>query len=135
MLKVVISGLKGDQVPFFVRPLTRAIANQLIAALCFPNMKKHADLLESYLNTSPDGGEYLCGKDLTGADIMLAYPLIAALNGAMDGMGQWEKGSFEKTYPRLWTYMNKLSKEPSWLKSAEKIREIEGHFSVLPKKL
>ncbi|KAK1768485.1 hypothetical protein QBC33DRAFT_535134 [Phialemonium atrogriseum] len=127
----VISGLKGGRVPFFIRPISRAIANQVISQFSFPNLQKHFTLLESYLSTSP-GGEYLCGNHLTGADIMLAFPLITGLGGSFDELGHWEKGSFAATFPKLWAYMQRLEKEPGWVKSVEKIREIEGSFSLLP---
>lgn len=97
----------------------------------FPNMKKHFTLLESYLSTAP-GGEYLCGEHLTAADIMMSYPLIAGLGGAFDELGSWEQGSFAKTFPKLWAYMQRLEKEPAWVRSVDKIREIEGNFSILP---
>lgn len=125
------TGLKGGRVPFFIRPISRAIANQVISQFSFPNLQKHFTLLESYLSTSP-GGEYLCGDHLTGADIMLAFPLITGLGGSFDEMGHWEKGSFAATFPKLWAYMQRLEKEPGWVKSVEKIREIEGSFSLLP---
>lgn len=95
-------------------------------------MRRHFTLLESYLSTGP-GGKYLCGEQLTGADIMLAYPLIAGGGGQFDELGQWEKGSFAATFPNLWAYIQRLEKEPGWVRSVEKIREIEGSFSILPK--
>jgi glutathione S-transferase len=94
-------------------------------------MKKHFVLLESFLSTAP-GGKYFCGEQLTGADLVLAYPLIAGLGGAFDEIGNWENGSFEKTFPKLWAYMQRLEKEPGWVRSVDKIREIEGNFSILP---
>lgn len=94
-------------------------------------MKKHFVLLESFLSTAP-GGKYFCGEHLTGADFVLAYPLIAGLGGAFDEIGNWENGSFEKTFPKLWAYMQRLEKEPGWVRSVDKIREIEGSFSILP---
>lgn len=42
-----------------------------------PNLKTQFDFLESQLATSPDEGGYLCGAELTGADIMMSFPLGA----------------------------------------------------------
>lgn len=126
------AGLKGNSVPFFIRPITTLIANQIIAMLVFPNMKRHFAMLEEYLATSPGGGNYLCGPNLTGADILLGYPLIAGRAGAFDSMGTWEKGSFQQTFPRLHAYIGRLAEEPGWKRSVEKIKEIEGSFSILP---
>lgn len=94
-------------------------------------MRKHFTLLELYLSTAP-GGKYLCGDHLTAPDFLFAFALIAGLSGSFDEIGRWEKGSFEKTFPKLWAYMQRLEKEPAWKRSADKIREIEGSFKILP---
>ncbi|EAQ91015.1 hypothetical protein CHGG_02950 [Chaetomium globosum CBS 148.51] len=132
VLHFILSGLKGNSVPFFVRPLTTLIANQLITMIVFPNMKRHFGMMEQFLETSPGGGDYMCGRSITGADIMLSYPLIAGKDGAFDGIGKWEKGSFKETFPKLHTYAERLAAEPGWNRSVNKIKEIEGGFSILP---
>lgn len=40
-----------------------------------PNLQRQFDFLESQIATSPSGGDFLCGKDLSGADIMMSFPL------------------------------------------------------------
>lgn len=118
--------------PFFVRPITSLVANQMIGILVFPNMKRHFGMMEQYLATSPGGGSYMCGSKLTGADIMLSYPLIAGKDGGFDNIGRWEKGSFKETFPKLHAYIERLAEEPGWKRSVDKITEIEGGFSLLP---
>ena len=126
-------GLKSNSVPFLIRPLTKLVANQVQGLVTIPNMKKHFALLEQYLETSPGGGNYLCGTELTGVDIMLAYPLQAgSTTGMFEEMASWEKGSFKDTFPKLTAYNERISKEAGWLKSEEKIKEVEGKFSLLP---
>ncbi|KAL2139596.1 hypothetical protein VTI28DRAFT_4937 [Corynascus sepedonium] len=129
---ILSAGLKGNSVPFFVRPITSFIANQMIAIAVAPNMKRHFGMMEQMLETSPGGGTYMCGRTLTGADIMLSYPLIAGKDGAFDAIGRWEKGSFKETYPKLHAYIERLAQEPAWKRSVDKIKEIEGRFSLLP---
>ncbi len=124
--------MKGDRVPFYIRPITTVIANQIISMMVFPNMKRHFSMMEQYLETSPNNGNYMCGSSLTGADIMLSYPLIAGKNGAFDSIGKWEKGSFKETFPKLHAYINRLADEPGWKRSVDKITEIEGGFSLMP---
>lgn len=125
--------MKSKNVPFFLRPITRFVANKIIGAMVFPNAKRHFGMLEQYLETSPDGGSYLCGPELTGADILLTYPLMSAMEmNAFDDMGKWEKGSFKQTFPKMQAYMGKLSQEPGWKRTIEKITELEGGFSIIP---
>jgi glutathione S-transferase len=132
VLHFILSSLKGPNVPFFIRPVTSFIANQMIAMVVIPNMKRHFGMMEQYLATSPKGGKYMCGPSLTGADILLGYPLLAGKDGAFDAMATWEKGSFKETFPNLHAYMGRLSEEAGWKKSVAKIESIEGSFSILP---
>jgi glutathione S-transferase len=118
-------------VPWLIRPIARAIADRIIAGFLFPNVVKHFTFLESQLATSPGGGSYICGQQLTAADIALSYALLAGRSG-FKTMGPWEKGSPEDTFPGLFDYIDRLEKEPGWLKSVEKIRQIEGNFSLVP---
>jgi glutathione S-transferase len=124
--------LKGNNVPFFVRPVTTLIANQLIAMVVFPNMKRHFAMMEQFLETTFGDGNYMCGRKLTGADIMLSYPLISGKDGAFNSIGAWEKGSFKETFPKLHAYSERLADQPGWKKSVDKIKEMEGSFSLLP---
>jgi glutathione S-transferase len=58
---------------------------------------------------------------LTGADVLLSYPLIA---------GRKRVDLFtEKEYPLLWKYVDTLQQAPGYKKAVEKIIEIEGSFS------
>ena len=119
--------------PFFVRPVTRFLANQISGLIVVPNAKRHFGMLEEYLAAPPDGGGYICGPQLTGADILLAYPLLTGLEGdLLENMTAWEKGSFSETYPKLRAYMARLAEEPGWKRSLEKIKAIEGSCSLLP---
>ena len=61
--------------PFFLRPLALLITGAVDSKYVRPNLKTHFDFLESQLATAPDGGGYLCGIDLTGADFMMSTPL------------------------------------------------------------
>ena len=94
-------------------------------------MNKHFKLLESFLSTSPNDGKYLCGDRLTGADVMLAYGLIGG-KGMMVDLAKGDKGSFQESYPNVDAYIQRLSEEPGWKRSAEKIVELEGSYKILP---
>ncbi|KXX78022.1 Glutathione S-transferase 1 [Madurella mycetomatis] len=71
------------------------------------------------------------GPNLSGAGIMLGYPLIAGKGGTF-AMGAWAKGPFKETSPKLHAYIERLSEEAGWKRSVRKIEEVEGSFSILP---
>lgn len=77
--------------------------------------------MEGQIASSPENGQYLCGKNLTGADILLSFPLIAARGRA---------GLTKEKYPKLWAYVDRLENEAGYKKAVEKIVEIDGKFEA-----
>lgn len=105
------------------------VVNQVLGLLVTPTLTKHFDMLNSFVEKAP----YLAGGHLTGADAALAYPIVALKTvGNFDAMAEWEKGTFPETYPKLWEYMERIQQDPAWQRSVEKIKEVEGKFSILP---
>ncbi|KAI5242743.1 hypothetical protein E4T42_07571 [Aureobasidium subglaciale] len=115
---LIFSMLKGDKIPFFLRPVTGAIAGRVDAAYFKPNFKTHFDFLEQQLATAPNGGGFLCGKDLTAADILMSFPMQA---------GQKRLKMINATaYPKLNEYVNKLDSMPGYKRSIERIEKESG---------
>lgn len=61
-----------ERSPFLVKPIARAIAGRVEGMFLNENLKNNFSMLEGQLASSPDGEEYLCGKDITGADILMS---------------------------------------------------------------
>lgn len=118
------TAIKKSPVPFFIRPITNTIATKLQTGFLDPQFTTHFKFLESQLATSPEGGKYLCGPHLTGADIMLSFALIAARGRA---------GLVEENYPLLFAYVARLEEEDGYKKAVEKIVEIDGKFEPMIK--
>lgn len=125
-----VEGLRGPNIPFFIRPLTRMVSNQVLGLLVTPTLQKHFGMLNSFVENAP----YLAGGEhVTAADTTLAYVIVALKTvGNVDDMAQWEKGTFPETYPKLWEYMDRIQQDPAWQRSVDKIKEIEGNFKILP---
>lgn len=85
--------------PFFVRPISSAIANRIISMMVYPNVKRHLAFLEKQLETS--GGDFLTGPHLTAADILMSYPLLAGKTG-FDGMGKFARGTAKESFPKVY---------------------------------
>lgn len=80
--------------PFFVKPVVNLVTSGIESGYLNPNYKTHFDFLESQIASSPDGGEYLCGRELSGADILMSFPLGAA-KGRVPAFTQ-------ENHPKLW---------------------------------
>lgn len=112
----------GDQIPFFIKPITRAIVNKVESMFFMPNFKTHFGFLEEQLSTS--GGDYLCGKKLTAADILMSFPLLACKSGGIDiGL---------KAYPKVLEYTTRLENTESYKRSIKVAEEKTGEkFTLL----
>jgi len=121
ILSLVTQQIKNSPVPFFIKPITSSIAGRISTSFLEPNFLTHFSFLESQLNSSPDNGQYLCGLHITGADILLSFPLIAA---------RGRVGLTKEKYPKLFAYVEKLEQEPAYKMAAEKIVEIDGKFEA-----
>ncbi|KAF2232028.1 glutathione transferase [Viridothelium virens] len=115
LIGLFISMIRDGPQPFFVRPITRMISGRVDSLFLNPNRKTHFDFLEDQLKTSPDEGEFFCGKELTGADILMIFPLEAARGS---GLITQEK------YPKLVAYVKKIHEREAFKKAIEKIEEV-----------
>lgn len=110
--------------PFFVRPITGIVASQVEAAFLTRNIDGNLAFLEDQLKTAPGGGPYLCGKELTAADILISFPVIAAGQRVLQ-----DKKNAGK-YPLLADYAKRLQEIDGYKRAVAKIESIEGSFSA-----
>lgn len=115
--------IKNTPVPFFIRPITTRVAGGIRTNYLDPNFDTTFSFLEGQLKTSPGGGKYLCGSNLTAADILISFPLIAAKGRG--GLLPAEK------YPLLRAYVDMLEEEEGYKKSIAKVEEVDGKFSAM----
>ncbi|KAM3514670.1 hypothetical protein MY11210_001641 [Beauveria gryllotalpidicola] len=123
VMSLVIGRLKGGDIPFFVRPITSIVANRIISLFIAPNIKKNLAMLNDQLSTS--GGKYLCNDQLTAADILMSFPLLAAKSRFTEIVPGWDK-----TYPRVVEYIKTLESNPGYKKSIAKVEELDGKFQA-----
>ncbi|KAI1106897.1 glutathione S-transferase [Jackrogersella minutella] len=127
ILAMVLGALKGPKVPFFIRPLTSLVVNQLFSRMVFPNAKAQLGFLEQQLETS--GGDYLCGSDLTSADILISFALIAAKD-KFETFGTWEGGTPKTLYPKVFAYIDRLEAHPGYNRSVENVKKIDSSLGI-----
>ncbi|MCJ1379779.1 hypothetical protein MMC17_002882 [Xylographa soralifera] len=119
LVTALLMGNIRSKAPFLIRPISNAIVNNIDSLYLTPNFKSNWDFLESQLATSPNEGKYLCGKSLTGADILMSFPLGAARGRA---------GVTKEKYPLLWGYVERLEAGESYKRAVQKIIDIEGSY-------
>ena len=79
MLKLIVTdGPEAKRVPSLLRPVARAIAGRLDKSFADPQIAPHIALWNAELTKS----KFFAGDELTGADIMMSFPLEAASSRA-----------------------------------------------------
>ncbi|KAI0118622.1 hypothetical protein GGR51DRAFT_497100 [Nemania sp. FL0031] len=127
LMAVVISMLKSNKVPFFIRPITGMVANQILSSFVLPNIKTQLGFLEQQLEKS--GGKYLCGTELSSADVLISFGLVSVKDKAKD-FGSWPAGGPRAAYPKLYAYIDRLELEPGYKKAVEKIKGIDSSLEI-----
>lgn len=127
VFKLLLDMLSSPRVPFFIRPLSGLIAGKLISLYVYPNARKNLEFLEGMLGD----GKYLCGEELTAADILMSFALIGAKDRFADA-GAW-KGGIEGEFPKLWAYLERLEGAEGYKRSVKKVEELDGKFDKISK--
>jgi glutathione S-transferase len=75
VMKLIFTEIpKSKQMPFFLKPIARTLFGGVAKSFVDPNLATHIAFWDTELAKSP----YFAGDDLTGADIMMSFPLEAA---------------------------------------------------------
>jgi glutathione S-transferase len=106
LLKLVFDRIESGPMPFFIRPVARAIAREVKRAFIEPQLQLHLDYLEAQLQRS----EWFVGDEFTAADIQLSFPLeAAALRGGLD-----------RRWPRLYDFLQRIHSRPAYRRALER---------------
>jgi glutathione S-transferase len=74
VMSLVFAKLQSSPVPFFVKPIVKAIVAQVKKTFLHPNIKTHLDFMENHLKVH----QWFLGNQFSAADIQLSYALEAA---------------------------------------------------------
>jgi glutathione S-transferase len=88
------------------------------------NVEGNLAFIEGQLRTAPEGGPFICGKELTAADILLSFAVIA-----ISGRILKDKKNRDK-YPLFIAYVKRLEEADGYKRAVQKVEEIDGKFSA-----
>jgi glutathione S-transferase len=74
LLKLVFDKVRSAQVPFFLKPVMKGIAEKVGSGFIDPNLKRNMAYIESELAQRP----WFAGAEFSAADIQMSYPMEAA---------------------------------------------------------
>ncbi len=106
LLTLIFNKIKAAPMPFFVKPIAKAIANKTMQNFVSPNVKTHLSYLDNELS---DTG-WFAGAELSGADIMMSFPLEAAS----------ARANLQENFPNLKAFLDKIHAMPSYQRALER---------------
>ncbi|PGH17569.1 hypothetical protein AJ80_04747 [Polytolypa hystricis UAMH7299] len=121
LVQLVMNALQN--VPFFIKPITGLIGNKVSSEYLAKEFRTHFTFLEDQLASAPEDGPFLCGKDLSAADVQMSIPVLIALSLSIIA---------REEYPRVTAYAEKLQSTEGFRRAAERVEKMEGKpFALL----
>lgn len=106
LLKLLFDRLDKGPMPFFVRPVARAIARRVKDTYVQPNIERNLDFMEGELGQR----EWFAGAAFSAADVQMSFPLEAAV----------VRGGLDARRPRLMAFLGRIHARPAYLRAIEK---------------
>ncbi|MET0310680.1 MAG: glutathione S-transferase [Burkholderiaceae bacterium] len=113
LLKLVFDTIERAKVPFFIKPVVKAISGKAKAGFIEPNIRQHLDFLEGELASRP----WFSGEEFTAADVQMSFPLEAA----------HARGGLDAGRPRLMDWLGRIHARPAYARALEK----GGKYEIL----
>ena len=113
LLRLIFARIESGPMPFFARPIARAIAGKVRTAFIDPQIALHLDFQEAELARH----EWFAGDEFTAADIQMSFPLEAAA----------ARGGFGPQRPRLTAFLERIQARAAYQRALER----GGPYSLL----
>ncbi|MEP7328478.1 MAG: glutathione S-transferase [Betaproteobacteria bacterium] len=113
LMKLIFDRIESAPMPFFAKPVAKAIARKVKKSFIEPNLKAQQDYIEDQLGKAP----WFAGKAFTAADIQMSFVLEAA--AARGGLG--------KRQPQMMDWLTRIHARPAYKKALER----GGEYSLL----
>jgi len=106
LLLLIFNRIEKAPMPFFVKPVARAIARRAKESFILPNNERNLDFMESELQ----GRDWFAGGEFTAADIQMSFPLEAAR----------ARGGLDERRPRLMDFLARIHARPAYRRAVER---------------
>ena len=106
LMKLIFDRIESGPMPFFARPIARAIARKGKSGFVQPNIDRILDFMEAELGKHA----WFAGAAFSAADIQMSFPLEAAS----------ARGGLNEGRPRLWAFLQNIHARPAYRRALEK---------------
>ena len=106
LMKLVFDEVEKAPMPFFVKPIAKAISGKVKSTFINPQITQHLDHMEAELGKF----SWFAGKEFSGADIQMSFALEAAQ----------AKGGLDATRPQLMDFLKGIRARPAYKRALKK---------------
>ncbi|VTU29688.1 Glutathione S-transferase GstB [Variovorax sp. SRS16] len=106
LLKLMFDRIEKARMPFFAKPIARAIAGKAKSAFILPQIRQHLNFMEGELGKN----EWFAGDGFTGADIQMSFPVEAGV----------ARGGLDAKRPKLMAWLERIHARPAYQKALER---------------
>ena len=106
LLKLIFDRIPQSPMPFFARPIARAISAKVLSTMVEPNLKRQLDFMEGELGRS----QWFAGDEFSAADIQMSFPVEAAAMRAGLDAGR----------PKLMAFLKRIHARPAYKQALER---------------
>ncbi len=106
LMKLIFDRIERAPMPFFAKPVARAIARKTKSSFIEPNINRHLDYMEAELGKTA----WFAGREFTAADIQMSFPLEAAVS----------RGGLDSKRPKLMAFLDRIHSRPAYRKAIER---------------
>ena len=106
LLKLIFGRIATRAMPFFAKPIARAISAKVQSDFVDPNLTRQLDFMEAELNQT----EWFAGPEFSAADIQMSFPLEAAA----------QRAGLNASRPKLMAFLKKIHARPAYKKALER---------------
>ena len=106
LLRLIFDRVKKARVPFFVKPITKAVADKVLIEYVNPNINRLLEFIEESLK----GKNWFLGDQLSGADIQMSFPLETSL----------ARGLVNEHYTCIQSYVERIHEQPGYQAALKK---------------
>lgn len=106
VISLILNRIETAPLPFFIKPIAKKIAAKARDGYAGPNIKLNLDYLEGVLSKTG----WFCGDEMSGADIMMSFPIEAAAT----------RTDLSAGYPALNKFQQRIRVLPAYKRAIEK---------------
>ena len=106
LMKLFFGRIEKGRMPFFAKPVAKAIVAKVVGGFISPNLERNFDYLEGELGRST----WFAGEEITGADVQMSFPLEAAVS----------RGGLDAKRPKAMAFLERIHARPAYKKAIER---------------